>query len=427
MGQYRFVHCADLHLDSPFVSADATHAETLRGATFRAYERIIDLCVDEHVDALLVAGDVFDSADNSLGAQLRFRDGLNRLANNGIRAFVCHGNHDPLNGWRAQLEWPEHAHRFLATPVGVPLRPEDPRSPIVYGVSYPVRDVTQNLIPAFPPPEPGRPAIGLLHTNVGGNPGYANYAPCSIADLTGTGYDYWALGHVHTRQVLRAPAEGRPVIVYPGNAQGRHPNERGERGAYLVEMDEQGTVTKLEFRVVDDVRWEIFDRPINDLADEQGLLDALHGDLDAALEASGDRHLVYRVRLSGRGPLHTSLARSGVVEDLRSQLNERFRSRTPFAICDRLTNETAAAYDRDELARGGDFVADLLAQIDALRGDAARLEELAHEAKFEALYRHVRAGRYLRDEQPTGEGLLEVLGAAEESLLDGLVPGSDPH
>ena len=112
----RFVHAADLHLDSPFTGLKAAApdnvANALYAATFTAYENIIDLCIDEGVDALLVAGDVYDGKDRSLRAQLKFVEGLRRLDEAGIRSFVCHGNHDPLDGWEAKLNYPPGCKRF---------------------------------------------------------------------------------------------------------------------------------------------------------------------------------------------------------------------------------------------------------------------------------------------------------------------------
>ena len=100
--------------------------------------------------------------------------------------------------------------------------------------------------------DPAAFTIGLLHANVGGNPDHDLYAPCSLDDLAQSGIDYWALGHVHTRQVMR---ERAPTVVYPGNPQGRHPNEPGARGVYLVEVDASGSIN-LDFRATDTVRWE---------------------------------------------------------------------------------------------------------------------------------------------------------------------------
>ena len=149
---------------------------------------------------------------------------------------------------------------------------------MVYGMSYPTREVRDNLTPRFAAfgSDPGF-KIGLLHANVGGNPDHDSYAPCSVSDLADTGFHYWALGHVHTRQTLR---ETGTTIVYPGNPQGRHPDEPGARGVYLAEVDDQGVV-QLDFRPMDVVRWEILSLDIGLLNTEQELLNAVN-DLAAA-------------------------------------------------------------------------------------------------------------------------------------------------
>ncbi len=118
MPPFSFVHSADLHLDSPFLglkNLSDSHQkvlEILRNATFEAYREVIDLCISRQVDFLLVAGDVYDGASRSIRAEMRFRDGLQRLAEHGIRAYVVHGNHDPLDGWSHSLKMPEQVHVF---------------------------------------------------------------------------------------------------------------------------------------------------------------------------------------------------------------------------------------------------------------------------------------------------------------------------
>ena len=301
MSKLRFVHAADLHLDSPFSGLRAIAPEevssTLRSATFDAYKNIVNLCIEERVDALLVAGDVYDGADRSLRAQLKFVEGLSRLHEAGIRSFICHGNHDPLDGWEARLDLPGGCVRFGPQVTGEPVFPKDPRRATVYGMSYPQSEVRENLSPCFRDLPDGGFRIGLLHANVGGNTDHDSYALCSVADLEETGIDYWALGHVHTRAVLRGE---NPAIVYPGNTQGRHPNELGERGVYLVEVDDSGRV-ELEFRAVDVVRWELRHVDIGGLSDQQRVLTAISEAAGSALEGAGGRPAVLRLVLNGRG------------------------------------------------------------------------------------------------------------------------------
>ena len=192
--------------------------------------------------------------------------------------------------------------------------PEEPKRATVCGVSYPTREVRENLTPHFAETGPGQGfTIGLLHANVGGNRDHDSYAPCTVSDLANTGFDYWALGHVHTRQTLR---ETGPAIVYPGNPQGRHPNEPGARGVYLVEVDDHG-VAQLDFRPMDVVRWETLSLDIGPLETEQDLIHAVSDLAEDALAEAQGRSVVARLEFAGRGALHRWLRSESTAEDLR--------------------------------------------------------------------------------------------------------------
>ena len=422
----KFVHAADLHLDSPFrgIGGEAPDyvADALRRATFDAYDNIIDLCLREKADALLVAGDIYDGADRSLRAQLRFVAGLNRLDAAGVRSFVCHGNHDPLDGWEAQLTLPPGCVRFGPEVGGAPVFPDAPERAAVYGLSYPRREVRENLTPHFRAlPLSGAAAfrIGLLHANVGGHPDHDSYAPCAVADLADTGVNYWALGHVHTRQTLR---ERQPAVVYPGNPQGRHPNEAGERGVYLTEVDDYGNVT-LRFRPVDVVRWATLDVSIAGIETEQALLDAVNREADAALESAAGRPVIARLSLTGRGPLHRSLRRADTAAALQEQLNARHADARTWLWCERVRANTASPVDRQQAAMREDFAGDLARVAGELRQNPNALPELRQTLR--TLYANSNAATYLREYQPSDNELLELLAAAEDECLAALIDDED--
>ena len=364
----RFVHAADLHLDSPFRGihneAPSHVADALSSATFDAYRNIIDLCLREQVAALLVAGDIYDGADRSLRAQLHFVDGLAQLEKAGIRSFICHGNHDPLDGWEARLDLPAGCVRFGPEVDGFPVFPDEPERATVHGVSYPTREVRENLTPLFAEAGSGQGFnIGLLHANVGGNTDHDSYAPCSVSDLAETGLDYWAMGHVHTRQTLR---ERNPTIVYPGNPQGRHPNELGARGVYLVEVDDHGAA-QLDFRPMDMVRWETLSLDIGPLDTEQALIDAVNDLAEEALAGSQGRSVVARLELVGRGHLHRDLRNGDSVEAIREQLNNQYDGRGAWLWCEGIRLTTAAPVDREAVLQREDFVGDLVRLSGELR------------------------------------------------------------
>ena len=386
----RFIHAADLHLDSPFTGIRAAAPENvataLYSATFDSYRNIIDLCISERADALLVAGDIYDGTDRSLRAQRAFIDGLRSLDAAGVRSFVCHGNHDPLDGWEARLSYPDSCHRFGSEFEAVPLFPDEPERALVYGISYPTRDVYENLVSRLGEVDESAFTIGLLHANVGGNTDHALYAPCSLEDLAQSGIDYWALGHVHTRQVLR---ERTPTVVYPGNPQGRHPNETGARGVYLVEVDDTGSVG-LDFRPTDTVRWERVSIDISALETEQDLLDAVGGAMQNLLDGAEGKSVVVRTTITGRGELNRFLRQHGAVDDLLAVVNDQWAERLPFVWCERIEDETAAVIDRDAMRSGEDFLAEVLRTADQIREEPAALQDGLAE-----LYRHRRFRQHL--------------------------------
>ena len=425
MTRLKFVHAADLHLDSPFrglrSEAPPHVANALHRATFEAYDNIIGLCLREQVEALLVAGDIYDGADRSLRAQLRFVGGLSRLDAAGIRSFICHGNHDPLDGWEARLALPPGCVRFGPDVTREAVFGDEPERAAVYGISYPRREMRENLVPNFAGLAPAGLDIAagfniaLLHANVGGNPNHDSYAPCSVSDLADTGMDYWALGHVHTRQVMRGE---RPTVVYPGNPQGRHPLEPGERGVYLVEIDDYGAVS-LDFRPVDVVRWETLWVSIADLSDEQELLDAMDRAVAACAEAADGRSVVYRMVLSGRGMLR----REGTTEGLMEEINNRFAYANPWLWCERIQPGTGAPVDRERAAQREDFAGDLARLSTALEEDPDALSKLRDLLR--PLFVSSNAAPYLRQRLPTDDEIRELLNHAEEECLASLTEGED--
>ena len=419
---FRFVHTGDLHLDSPFVGltteAPATVVETLRESTITAWNRIIDLALEEEADFFLVAGDAFERANRTLRGQLVFRDGLARLAEAGIPSFVVTGNHDPLDGWEPSVTWPDLAHRFGAHEVTAkPVMRDGEEIARIYGISYHQRDIKTNLARHFERDADAPFAIGLLHANVGAAEGHANYAPCTMADLDASGMDYWALGHIHAHRVL---SKKRPVAVYCGNPQGRDPGETDPRGAYLVEVDDAGVI-KPEFRPLDVVRWQILDAPIDELPTEESLIEAVVSAVDDARVAAG-RSVVARVRLTGRGPMHASLSRPGVTDDVLGEARESLGTAEPFAWIESLRDHTRPDVNLEERRLADDFVGDLLRRLDATRDRLTEDPAEVHRnhARPDHLHAHSRARKYLKASRPDTAEVAQILDEVEAMLLDRL-------
>ncbi len=235
MKPFRFLHAADIHLDSPLRGLDGHDediARRIRTAPREAFEKLIAVAIREAVDFVVIAGDLYDGDWKDYRTGLFFARQMGRLNAHGIPAFLLYGNHDAESRITKRLELPPNlrvfqsrrAQTFILDGFGVAL----------HGQSFPERAVTRNLVPDYPSPRRGMFNIGVLHTGLGGMDGHDDYAPCTLADLTAKGYDYWALGHVHRRQVLHE----RPWVVFPGNLQGRHLRETGPKGAVLVSVEE---------------------------------------------------------------------------------------------------------------------------------------------------------------------------------------------
>src|SRR2546422_10321758 len=109
MESLRFVHAADLHLDSRFRGigrARPALRDRLQSATLGALERVVDHTISVKADFLIIAGDIYDSRDRSLRALVAFRKEMERLAERNIPVFAVHGNHGPLKGGRRGVELP---------------------------------------------------------------------------------------------------------------------------------------------------------------------------------------------------------------------------------------------------------------------------------------------------------------------------------
>lgn len=421
-GILSFVHAADLHLDSPFTGIsgiDPELGERLAKATFQAYEAIIELCTDEEVDFLLIAGDVYDSADRSLYAQVRFIEGLRKLETAGIQVFICHGNHDPLDGWSASLRWPENVHIMSGEGVEiVEFKEEGKTAALIAGMSYPTRHIMKNLVKDFPKKEDHWPfTIGLLHCSVGSYPEHDPYAPCTLQDLREPNYDYWALGHIHTPSVVCKEA---PVVIYPGNPQGRHLGETGVRGCCLVNVSSGGAIST-KFVETDSVRWHIREVSIEGLEKEGELVESLQNQLDEIRENSGGRAAICRLVLSGRGPLHRILREEGFLEDLLHTLREdEIRSRQ-FVWVERIENKTLFPIEREQLLKREDFVGDLIKIVEGLKTDEKALYEF--QEVFSPLF-NCGNGRKLICKIDEGE-MKSLIQCAENILLDALLTEED--
>jgi DNA repair protein SbcD/Mre11 len=372
-GEWCFVHAADLHLDTPFsgiARLDDDLAGRLRDASLEAFDALVDLTLERNAAVLLLAGDVYDGADRGVRAQLRMLRGLQRLSDAGIRTCIVAGNHDPLDGWTAIESWPDLVTEFGPDEPGiVQVERDGDLLAVVTGISYGQQAETRNLATMLARTDHDVPHVGLLHANVGSNPDHAPYAPCSIDDLRRGAMDYWALGHIHRREIVLDGTDGGPWAVYPGNLQGRSPkpSERGSKGASVVHV-RGGRIVEVEHVALDRAR---FDEVAVEIGPDDDL-GAVHrrladGAREAAAEADG-RILVLRGVITGRGDVHADLVRPDAVDDLLQALADEAPANPPTAWT-ALRVRTAPPRDPADAQAAEGLLADLATVVNDAMAD----------------------------------------------------------
>jgi DNA repair exonuclease SbcCD nuclease subunit len=365
MKKIKFIHTADLHIDTPFRTLSSINrdlAGRLKNATLRSFETIVDLCISEKVDFLLVSGDIFDGESKSLASQLQFVRGLQRLSDAGIRGYIICGNHDPLDSWMKNLSLPENTVRFGSSGVEFEVYEKDGRALAgIYGISYQTSREKRNLAGKFRIEDSSLPfSIAMLHGTVG-NPGpHASYCPFRVEDVETKGFDYWALGHIHKKQIVRS---SDPAIVYPGNPQGRDFGETGERGCFLVEMIEDGR-PDIQFIPTRGIRFEKVEISLEGLSELNDLFGLLENAGTAIRDSDENSSYILRIVLKGRTALHTYLNNPEEMENLREGLNSGQLGEDPFIWIDSISVETRPDIDLEKLREGNDFTSEILKEIE---------------------------------------------------------------
>ncbi len=351
----KFIHTADIHLDSPLSGLTAykdAPAELLRTVTRDAFTRLIDVAIEEAVDFMAIAGDLYDGTWKDYNTGHFFCREMGRLNKAFIPVYLLYGNHDADSEMTKKLTLPANVHTFdsrKANSFHI-----DTLKVALHGRSYKEAATLDNLASGYPAPVAGWLNIGVLHTALGGYAAHANYAPCTLAELTAKGYQYWALGHVHEHAILQTD----PWVVFPGNLQGRHIRETGARGAMLVTADETGIQT-VERLLVDALRWHRVEVDASTAATLPEVT-RLVGQAFEALMAASPEHLYLcaRVCIQGKTAAH------GELFGLEKQLREDILGQAAALGMERLwvekvSLETKPSLDAAQMANRSDAIADL--------------------------------------------------------------------
>jgi len=408
MTEFRFLHAADIHLDSPMRGLEAdpdAPAKLLREASRSAFCNLIDLAIEEQVAFMLIAGDLYDGDWEDWRTGLFFTEQVAKLAEAGIPLVMVAGNHDAASLITRRLRLPNGITRLPHDQCGQVLL--DEYGVAIHGQSFATRAVTEDLSWNYPQAVPGLFNIGLLHTSLTGRFGHDNYAPTTVEALVAKGYDYWALGHVHAREVVHE----NPWIVFSGNLQGRQIRESGTKGASLV-IVRDGHVASIEHRPLDVLRWCPVRVSVAGEPNLDGVMARIGRALSEATGAAAGRPIAARVTLTGATPLHGQLlgqsehVRQGVIAESRQQQGE-------MVWIESVAVDTQSATDLDALRGRPDIVGRLAKALDEL------IDEIGIDLldEYPERLRHRMPGIELPPDHPLREGGPDLLKRARELVL----------
>ena len=390
----KFLHAADIHLDSPLRGLDrydGAPADEIRGATRKALGNLVSLAIDEDIDFVILAGDLFDGDWTDFNTGLFFVQQMARLGQRNIPVYAVRGNHDAESKITRKLPWPQNVHFFS------PRKPEsitlDDLDVVIHGQSFATQKVIDDLALGYPAAVPGKINIGVLHTSLDGREGHATYAPTSLSVLKSRSYDYWALGHVHKREVVNTG----PLVVFPGNTQGRHIKETGSKGCELVTLE--GGILRTEHRSLDVLRWHSIEVDVEGATDLDIVLERTRKALRGTSATAEDRLTAVRVSIVGRAGVHEMIATH--LDAFRQQVRALAIEVGQGSVwVEKVKVTTAMPVDLVALKERNDPLGELVHQLEILAaGDRQALEALA--AELQSLRQKLPA-----EVTESGEGLL---------------------
>ena len=416
MSNIKFIHAADLHLDTPFSGLSNLNqklADRLKDATFASYKNIIDLAINKNVDFVVISGDIFDSKNKSLSAQLKFVDQLKRLSEKNIPTYFICGNHDPLPSWLDSLDFPDQVYRFSSEKVGKDKFEIDGKTVAIQGISFATKKTTENLAKKFVNTNNTADlSVGLLHGTLGSSSKHEDYAPFSLDDVLDKDIDYWALGHIHQPQVIR---KNNPNVIYSGNSQGRDFGETGQRGCVLVEAKSSSEI-ETEFKPTQEVRFERISVDLSNLENINSIPEQINERLEKLDSFDPGVSYMLRVNLTGKTHLHSQLNKEGKIEELVEFFNEGQLDQDNFCWVEQIKLNTKPNLDLNQIKQQNDFSAEVVKKLERLSEHNSQIEQKVEKINNEF---NSKAKRELDKLNISDQK--EILAQAKWKLLDQLL------
>ncbi|WP_226038014.1 metallophosphoesterase family protein [Aquibacillus saliphilus] len=396
-----FIHCADLHLDSPFSGLSHVSSKMfndIRQSTFTALHSLVSLAIENKVDFVLIVGDLFDSEEQSLKALIRLKHAFEQLNKYDIEVYISFGNHDFLDGGNIDVDYPKNVHIFNEETVTYfTFNKKGKAVANIYGFSYKQRGVLANKSLEFNPTDENVYHIGMLHGSLASNTEHDVYAPFQLSDLINKEFDYWALGHIHKRQILKE----NPPVVYPGNTQGRSKKESGEKGCYYVELD--NNQNRLEFKPLQQLRFENLEIDSSCCKQPQEL-EALIEEVATKTSTELGSSII-TIHISSDSDHIEEWHQAGYIDEILDYINESNQEVEQWVFIRSYSIEKRVNVNKQELKQGQHFLGELLREFEG---------NLNIEEYLQPLLQHRQARKFL---SPFSEEEQEQIRQEAEDLL----------
>lgn len=397
-----FIHCADLHLDSPFKGMGYLPDKifsSIRESTFQAFDNIVNYAIDYEVDFVVIVGDLFDEDKRSLKAQLHLKQGFEKLNEKQINVYISHGNHDHLAGKFHQVTYPNNVYIFPSEEVTYFDFKKNNTTAKIYGFSYENRSVNEPKVKEYRKVDHADYHIATLHGSIHTNTAHDVYAPFKIQELKELPFDYWALGHIHQREVLSE----HPVILYPGNPQARHMKEAAEKSCTYVKLSQTGH--QLENLSTDSIRFQ--QQHIDASSCES--IEEIHQfveEMKTKLRMN-KKAILLRVQLEVNHQNLGQKLEKSLLDDLLDIWNEGEEQEGNWVWIVSLSVKQKNSWDRQQLIKGNHFIGELLRTID-------QTSDITKDV--DVLFNHRQGRKYLLS--PTSQEQKEISEDAEKLLIE---------
>ncbi|WP_133014044.1 metallophosphoesterase family protein [Clostridium cuniculi] len=366
MNKVKVLHCADLHFDTPFKELSKEVSDTSKNELLEVFKKIIDLAIEENIEVLLIAGDVFDNLTVNKNTLFFISDQIKRIKN--IKVFISPGNHDPYNekSFYSMINWPENVYIFKGD---MEFKEVKELNLIIWGAGFRNNYENETLLKNINV-ENNKINIMLLHGEITSANSKNEYNPIYINDIYKSNIDYIALGHRHKFSGILK--EGMTTYAYSGCPQGRGFDEEGEKGVIIGEVYKGGTnlsflpVCKRKYitKEIDITGTNNYDEVIfkllSDLSDEE-----IHKNF-------------YKIILKGELKEHFNLKESLLIEKLKNKF---------YYI--KIINDTSIEVNLTELSRDysikGMFIAKILEKLKDASDDDKEILKLALKMGIQCL------------------------------------------